>query len=83
MDLAKPPRAHLTPFHVYVALSRSTGRVTIRILRDFDWSRFTTHPSADLAVAVMCGSGQLTDLTPGQWVRSGQVNKILRKTGGQ
>lgn len=37
VDIGKPPGSHgLTPFHVYVALSRSSGRETIRLLRDFD-----------------------------------------------
>ena len=35
-------------FAAYVALSRSTGRESIRLLRDFDERLFTTHPSQDL-----------------------------------
>ena len=38
----------LSPFSVYVALSRSRGRKTIRILRDFDPALFMHHPSEDL-----------------------------------
>ncbi len=38
----------LTPFHVYVALSRSKGRQNIRLLRDFKEELFTTHPSESL-----------------------------------
>ncbi|RDB27295.1 ATP-dependent DNA helicase PIF1 [Hypsizygus marmoreus] len=48
VDLAKPPTGELTPFHAYVALSRSRGRDTIRLLRNFDEKLFTTHPSEDL-----------------------------------
>ena len=48
VDLAKPPSAGLTGFSVYVALSRSRGRPTIRLLRDFDEKLFTEHPSEDL-----------------------------------
>jgi len=33
------------PFAVYVALSRSRGRKTIRLLRDFDQAIFTKDPS--------------------------------------
>ena len=37
VDLAKPPTGgDLLIFNVYVTLSRSSGRDTIRILRDFD-----------------------------------------------
>ena len=36
MDIAKPPTGKLSLFNLYVALSRSSGRQTIRILRDFD-----------------------------------------------
>ncbi|KAJ3574092.1 hypothetical protein NP233_g1995 [Leucocoprinus birnbaumii] len=51
VDLAQPPDrgSKLTPFSAYVALSRSRGRDTIRILRHYDESLFTTHPSEDLA----------------------------------
>lgn len=48
IDLAKPPSGNLTPFGAYVALSRSHGRQTIRLLRDFEDRLFTTHPSEAL-----------------------------------
>ncbi|KAF8798283.1 hypothetical protein BYT27DRAFT_7055534, partial [Phlegmacium glaucopus] len=48
VDIAKPPSGKLSPFNVYVALSRSRGRQTIRILRDFDPALFMHHPSEDL-----------------------------------
>jgi len=35
----------LSPFSVYVALSRSRGRDTIRLLREFDANLFQNHPS--------------------------------------
>jgi ATP-dependent exoDNAse (exonuclease V) alpha subunit len=41
IDLATPPTGTLTPFSAYVALSRSSGRDTIRLLRGFDESLFT------------------------------------------
>jgi PIF1-like helicase len=50
IDISKPPSGSLSPFSVYVALSRSRGRATIRILRDFDPSLFMQHPSEDLRV---------------------------------
>ena len=36
LDLAPPPTGKLSLFNLYVALSRSSGRQTIRLLRDFD-----------------------------------------------
>ena len=36
IDIRKPPTRSLSAFSVYVALSRSRGRDTIRLLRDFD-----------------------------------------------
>jgi hypothetical protein len=36
VDVAKPPTGKLDLFNLYVALSRSSGRSTIRLLRDFE-----------------------------------------------
>jgi hypothetical protein len=44
VDIGRPPTGELTPFNVYVALSRAKGRDSIRLLRDFDEQLFTTHP---------------------------------------
>ena len=41
VDLASPPSGSLSLFNIYVALSRSSGRSTIRLLRDFDNQLFT------------------------------------------
>ncbi|KAJ7075916.1 hypothetical protein B0H15DRAFT_791165 [Mycena belliarum] len=48
INLEKPPTHKLTPFSTYMALSRSRGRDRIRLLRGFETSLFTTHPSEDL-----------------------------------
>lgn len=48
VDLGNPPSGALTPFNAYVALSRSSGRDSIRLLRDFDDTLFTTMPSVEL-----------------------------------
>jgi hypothetical protein len=40
VDIAPPPRGTLSLFNLYVALSRSSGRDTIRLLRDFDDDMF-------------------------------------------
>ena len=39
-DITTPPSGQLTLFDLYVALSRSSGRDSIRILRDFDEETF-------------------------------------------
>ena len=36
VDIATPPTGGLSLLNIYVALSRSSGRDTIRLLRDFD-----------------------------------------------
>ncbi|KAJ3870704.1 hypothetical protein F5051DRAFT_341722, partial [Lentinula edodes] len=49
VDLASPNYgSKLNAFGAYVALSRSRGRDTIRILRGFDEGLFVTHPSSVL-----------------------------------
>jgi hypothetical protein len=49
VDISKPPTGpNITPFNAYVAISRGRGRQTIRLLRNFQDSLFTTPPSNDL-----------------------------------
>jgi len=48
IDISQPPSGSLSPFNAYVALSRSRGRGTIRLLRDFNDELFVHHPSEDL-----------------------------------
>ena len=36
IDIASPPTGTLSLFNLYFALSRSSGRASIRLLRDFD-----------------------------------------------
>ena len=50
VDIGHPPYGRLTPFNVYVALSRGTGRDNIRLLRDFDETLLQHHPSEYLRV---------------------------------
>jgi len=50
IDLGTPPTGQLTPFNAYVTLSRSRGRDSIRLLRDFDERLFTHHPSEYLRI---------------------------------
>ena len=45
VDIGPPPYGRLTPFNIYVALSRGTGRDNIRLLRDFDETLLRQHPS--------------------------------------
>jgi hypothetical protein len=48
VDIGTTARFPVTPFAVYVALSQSCGRNTIWLLRDFDETIFTKHPSEAL-----------------------------------
>jgi ATP-dependent exoDNAse (exonuclease V) alpha subunit len=50
IDIATPPTAGLTPFNVYVALSRARGRDGVRLLRDFDEKLLMTHPCEHLRI---------------------------------
>jgi hypothetical protein len=47
IDIAQPPTGTLSLFNLYVALSRSSGRSSIRLLRDFNENIFKkTHDLA-------------------------------------
>ncbi len=50
VDLADPPKTPMDGFHAYVALSRSRGRDTVRILRDFNLDVLMTPPSPELTL---------------------------------
>jgi len=50
IDLRDTPTGRISPFSVYVALSRSKGRETIWLLTDFNIELLKTHPNEDLAV---------------------------------
>ena len=45
VDIGPPPHGSLTPFNIYVALSRGMGRDNIWLLRDFDEKLLQQHPS--------------------------------------
>jgi hypothetical protein len=66
VDIASPPYGYLTPFNIYVALSRATGRKNIRLLRDFDEKFLQQHPSEYLRLedTRLC---QLNELTKKIW----------------
>ena len=48
VDIGKTTSFALSPTNAYVALSRSRGKNTIRLLCDFENHLFTRHPSQDL-----------------------------------
>ena len=50
VDIGRPPYGFLTPFNIYVALSRGTSQNHIRLLRDFDESLLQQHPSEFLRI---------------------------------
>ncbi|KAM6489660.1 hypothetical protein JOM56_014896, partial [Amanita muscaria] len=49
VDIANPPTGTLSLFNLYVALSRSSGRESIRLLRDFDDSVFKKRHDPELS----------------------------------
>jgi hypothetical protein len=50
VDIGQPPTGGITPFNIYVALSRAKGRNWIRLLRDFDEHLLQCHPSKYLHI---------------------------------
>jgi hypothetical protein len=50
VDPATPPTGGISLFNIYVVLSRSTGRSSIRLLRDFDDQLFRTPLDTDLVL---------------------------------
>lgn len=50
VDIGPPPTGGLTPFNIYVALSRAKGRDSTQLLRDFDERLLQQHPSEYLHV---------------------------------
>jgi ATP-dependent exoDNAse (exonuclease V) alpha subunit len=50
VDIGCPPTGNLTPFNIYVALSRAKGRDGIRLLRDFDERLMQQHPNEYLRI---------------------------------
>jgi hypothetical protein len=48
VDIASPPTGALNLFNLYIALSRSSGRNTIRLLRAFNWETFKRPHDAEL-----------------------------------
>ncbi|KAJ3742586.1 hypothetical protein DFH05DRAFT_1501330 [Lentinula detonsa] len=48
IDIASPPTGSLNLFNIYVALSRSSGRENIRLLRDFNPDVLLQGHSAEL-----------------------------------
>jgi hypothetical protein len=50
VDIGRPPSGNLTPFNIYVALSRAKNRASIRLLRDFDEKLFQQHPNEYLRI---------------------------------
>ncbi|THG93156.1 hypothetical protein EW026_g8002 [Hermanssonia centrifuga] len=50
VDIASPPTGTLNLFNLYVALSRSAGRHSIRLLRDFDEELFRQSHDPELLI---------------------------------
>ena len=50
VDIGSPPTGTLSLFNLYVALSRSSGRTAIRLLRDFDDKLFQASHDTELMI---------------------------------
>ncbi|KIM64653.1 hypothetical protein SCLCIDRAFT_114614 [Scleroderma citrinum Foug A] len=75
VDIATPPTGGLNLFNLYVALSHSSGRSSIRLLRDFNSKVFQAAHSADL----LAEDDRLKALdaeTQKQWEKMGRGRKM-------
>ena len=68
IDIASPPTSGLSLFNLYVALSRSSGRNTIRLLRDFDDKMFLQGHVPELLEEDE-RLGELDDVTREWWTK--------------
>ncbi|KIM63522.1 hypothetical protein SCLCIDRAFT_117201, partial [Scleroderma citrinum Foug A] len=75
VDIATPPTGSLNLFNLYVMLSRSSGRSSIRVLRDFDSKVFQAAHSADLLAEDDRLKAPLDAETQKQWETMGQGRK--------
>ena len=66
VDIAPPPYGCLTPFNIYVALSRGTVRDNICLIQDFDHTLLKQHPSEYLRLEDECLQ-RLNELTKDLW----------------
>lgn len=73
VDIGKPPSGNLTPFNIYVALSRAKGRDSIRLLRDFDEKLLQQHPNEYLRIEDECLL-QLAQQTKTWWESLGSMH---------
>ena len=71
VDIASPPTGGLSLFNLYVALSHSSGRSTIRLLRNFDPKLFQAAHSAEL-IAEDDRLRALDEETKKQWEKVGR-----------
>ncbi|KIJ19452.1 hypothetical protein PAXINDRAFT_7933 [Paxillus involutus ATCC 200175] len=71
VDIATPPTGDLNLFNLYVALSRSSGRSTIRLLRDLDVKLFQASHTPEL-LAEDDRIEELNEKTKMWWKKTGQ-----------
>lgn len=66
IDIGRPPSGSISPFNAYVALSRSKGKRSVRLVRDFEDSILQTTPSKDLELEDI-RLGKLAETTVKGW----------------
>lgn len=79
VDIATPPTGMLSLFNLYVALSRSSGRSSIRLLRDFDDGLF--QKSHDTALMQEDDRLERQDISTKAWWKEMGRDKHYQATG--
>ncbi|KAJ8516236.1 hypothetical protein ONZ45_g6447 [Pleurotus djamor] len=80
VDISRPPGPPLSLFNVYVALSRSSGRDTIRLLRNFDKEMLVKAHDMEL-LREDDRLEELNELTRTWWMRMGEQEQ--ERSGGE
>ncbi|THG95067.1 hypothetical protein EW026_g6512 [Hermanssonia centrifuga] len=78
VDIATPPSGALSLFNLYVALSRSAGRDTIRLLRGFDERQFMQSHDPELALEDE-RLGTLDAVTKQWWIAMGGEDRMAQR----
>ena len=66
IDIGSPPYGRLTPFNIYIVLSRGMGQNNIWLIRDFDGTLLCHHPCEHLRLEDECLEG-LNKMTKEMW----------------
>lgn len=76
VNIGPPPSGQLTPFNIYVALSRGMGHKNIQLLHDFDEKLLQQHPSEYLRLEDQ-RLQDLNDFTKETWEKKIRHRKVF------